>query len=448
MNCNEVKLEMTNMFNSDMDQTVLVDLIEHINQCAECSVEYQKTREVITTLTPRVLPNAPLSLKQNIINQIKMEEIKMKPEDSKTVKIGSRYRKILSIAAVLALLLMVIPIVDKHNLFTRNTAKAAGIFIKSSIEATHLIKSMIMKLKVRTVAHDNFSLVGTEYSMVEHTIWKSFEEPVRWRVDKGGRVVVFDGKSQYLWIPNLDIALKAGEQANFTEWLKILLDPEQVLNKEQKEAKDNNSRFLMKEKNGELCMTITSKARGNFMNDYLKNSSIDESDNRREYTFDSNTKLLKGLKIFILDGKKETLILEIEKITYDVPLDSSLFSINLPSGVEWKESYRPADNETYKNITSKRAAELFFQGMSENNWKTVAEGDAFFTGNSENIQKIKDNFGGLKVIKIGEPFKSGLYPGEFVPYEIKLKSGVIKKWNLALKYNNSNKTWYVDGGLD
>ena len=168
MNCNECKLEMTKLFDSDVDKTILADVMEHIQQCTDCSIEYKLTLEVITMLKPKLQPKAPFVLKQNIIHQLKMEETKMKKEVSKTVKMSSRYKKILSIAALLAIVMIIIPVVDKNNLFTNSTVKAAGIFIESSIKATQLIKSMVIKLKVRTIAHDNFALVGTEYDMVDH----------------------------------------------------------------------------------------------------------------------------------------------------------------------------------------------------------------------------------------------------------------------------------------
>ncbi|HET6557332.1 MAG TPA: hypothetical protein VFG54_08455 [Prolixibacteraceae bacterium] len=438
---------MANLTDPDMDKTVVANVMDHIQLCEDCSMDYQRTQQVITMLTPQFLPSAPFALKQNIINQLKMENEEMKKEVSKTIKISSRYRKILSIAALLAIVMMIVPIVDKNNLFTGNTAQAAGVFIESSIKATQLIKSMVIKMKVRTMAHDNFALVGTEYKLVDHTIWKSFEAPVRWRVDKGERVVVFDGNSQYLWLPKTEAGLKAGAKANFAEWFQILLEPENILKKEQEATKAKGSKITMNEKNGELLMTITSKAQGNFINDYCKNKSIEESDNRREYTFDSKTKLLKGLKVFILEGKKETLILEIENIDYNAPIDASLFAINLPSGVEWKEVTQNYTSETFKNISSKRAAELFFEGMANNNWKQVEETCGFFKNDSEKIKKFKEYFGGLTVIKIGEPFKSGIYPGDFVPYEIKFKSGETKKHNLAVRNDNPNKVWVVDGGF-
>jgi len=437
---------MVNLFDSEVDKTSLSKVIEHILQCPDCSLDYQRTEEVFSMLKPRFQLNAPFLLKQNIIHQLKMEEMEMKKEVSKTVRISSRLKKILSIAAVLAITMLIIPIVGKNSLYTDSTAKAASSFIESSIKATQLIKSMVIKLKVRTVAHDSFGLVGTEYAWVDHTIWKSFETPVKWRVDKGDRVVVFDGKFQYLWLPKIDQAVKGGSNVNFTEWFKILLEPENILMKEQDATKIKGSKFTMNEKNGELLMTITSKAQGNFINDYLKNKVIEDSDNRREYTFDSKTKLLKGLKMFILEGKKETLILEIEKIDYNVPIDSSLFAINLPSGIEWKEFTQNYNSETFKNISSKRVAELFFQGMANNDWKLVGEADDFFNSNSEKVKNIEEFYGGLKVIRIGEPFKSGIFPHDFVPYEIKFKSGRIKKMNLAVRNDNPNKVWRVDGG--
>jgi outer membrane lipoprotein-sorting protein len=306
---------------------------------------------------------------------------------------------------------------------------------------------MEMKIKVRTIAQDNFALVGTEYDWVEHTIKKSFEKPAKWRVDKGDRIVVCDGKNQYLWLPKLGAGYKAGVNANFIEWFKILLDPETILLKEKSGTLDKGSKITMEEKNGEICLNITSKAQGNFINDYCKNKSIVESDNRREYIFDSKTKLIKGLRIFILDVNKETLILESEKIEFNAPVEASLFTINLPEGAEWTDLTSTSDikSETFSNITSKRATEIVFDAMSRNDWDSVK--DVFQQYNFALLKIIKMKYGGLKVIKIGESFKSGKYLGEFVPYEVILNDGSHKKHNIAIRNDNKNKVWLVDGGL-
>ena len=77
----------------------------------------------------------------------------------------------------------------------------------------------------------------------------------------------------------------------------------------------------------------------------------------------------------------------------------------------------------------------------------------------------------MKIISIGRPFKARLNiaalielephlrnefkstkgdfeaPGVFVPYEIRLKDGTVRKWQLAIRCDNPDKCWYFDGGL-
>jgi outer membrane lipoprotein-sorting protein len=449
MECNKCKNEMYNLFDPDADQKLVADLKEHLLRCSGCSNDYRDMQNVISMLKPKQLPNTPFLLKHGIINHLSKEENKMTNKFSKAIKLNSTVKKVMAIAAVLALLMLIIPFVGKNGVFMNNTAKAANTLIENSIRASRLIKSMVIKLKVRTLAHDNFALVGTEYNMVEHTIWKTFEKPEKWRVDKGERIVVFDGTYQYLWLPKLGSAIKGDKNANFIEDFKVLLNPESILTKEQSNSKEQDSKFKLEDKDGELHMTIISKCRGNFINDYRKNKTLEESDRRREYNFDKTTKLLKGLKIYTIEGTKETLILEIEKIDYDVHIDPSIFVINLPQGVEWKElTDNYCVNETYKNATSKKAAELFFEGMAKKDWESLKEvWSALKMSSDEKATKIESYYGGLTILKIGEPFKSGLFPGEFVPYEIKLSTGEIRKMNLALRKDNPAKIWVIDGGL-
>ena len=211
----------------------------------------------------------------------------MKNRAFRTIGISSKFVKIISIAAVLVVALIVTPFVVKNDTFMNSTVKAANIFITSSIEATHMIKTMIIKLKVRTIADDSFASWEPKRNGGSYDL-KSFENPVKWRVDKGERIAVYDGNYQYLWLPKTDEGIKAGAEVNFTEWLQILLDPANILTKEQKSTNERGAKLTMNEKNGILSLSITSKARGNFINDYCKNRTIEESDNRREYTFDSS----------------------------------------------------------------------------------------------------------------------------------------------------------------
>ena len=444
MNCNDCKNDMHQLFDESADTSLVAALKNHIEDCQSCSVEFDEMQNVITTLQPKKEINAPLFLKQNIINDLSKNNINVKEGNVKRMQLSPFIKRVMAVAAVIMAIVISIFFFDKND-DSGNTAKAASSFFENSIIANDLVKNMIIKFSVRTEPKDNFELIGKENNMVEHTIIKTFDKPEKWRLEKPGRIVLFDGNNQYLWIPEIKEAVKGPENSGFVDWMKILLEPSSILWKEEAEAKSNSSKITMKESQGKLYVTITSKAQGNFLNDYMKNKSINESDNRREYVFDNKTKLLKGLKIYLLDNKKETLILNIENIDYDVAIDPSVFAITLPAGVEWKELNLAVTNENFSNITSKRAAELIFAAMAKNDFDSDKEIWAQFNFVAKKIMKNK--YGGLQVIKIGEPFKSGNYPGEFIPYEIKLRDGTIRKWKLALRNDNPNKVWMVDGGL-
>ena len=62
-------------------------------------------------------------------------------------------------------------------------------------------------------------------------------------------------------------------------------------------------------------------------------------------------------------------------------------------------------------------------------------------------ESFKEDLGGLTIVAIGEPFQSKGYAGWYVPYEIKLKSGEVKKWNLAIRKDNPAKRFVLDGGI-
>ncbi len=447
MDCEKCKLEIIELFDKNVTSDLEARILEHIEHCPECYNEYKSILDIIEILKPQQLPETPFLLKQNIMNQLKMEENEMTTKKSRIIRLSNRAKKLLSVAAVLALTMLALPIIDHNtNLFNRSV-KAANNLIEKSIRAAQQVKSMVITLYVRTLEDDNFSLVGTDYKMVKHSIYKSFEYPEKWRVEKPGRIVVFDGENQYLHIIKAQEFMKASRSFNILEGFDILLEPDRIMMREQSTLNKYGSKLQMEEKDGLVYLTITSKAQGNFLNDYNRNSSIIESDNRREYVFDKETNLLKGLKVFIIDGKKETLILESESIEYNTSIDPLLYAVNIPTGVAFRDLTLIPESDIFKNISSKRAAELFFNGLANSDWDLVGQTYATFHGKTERVEKLKDTLGGLKLVKLGEPFKSGLYAGEYVPYEIRLKSGKTIRHNLALRNDNPNKVWLVDGGF-
>ncbi len=303
-------------------------------------------------------------------------------------------------------------------------------------------------MDVRSLPKEPFDLVGTEYGFIEYKFWKQFSGKKPWRIEKPGRIVVFDGEKQYLYIPNIGIAYTAPENIAFVDWMKIFLDPKTILENEIAFAKDHDAKYSIDKTEDETILTVHANALGDFHNNYLKNASVLESDNTRIYTFEKSTSLLKSFELFINDDGKSVKVIGIKNIAYNIPIEGSTFSIALPPGVKWQEMTEPGYIKTFTKITSKQAAKKFFTALSKEDFDAVKPvWDVLQVTDSKKREMIEDEFGGLKLISLGESFKSGLYPGEFVPYKIKLKSGEIRESNLALRNDNPTKTWTVDGGI-
>jgi hypothetical protein len=181
-------------------------------------------------------------------------------------------------------------------------------------------------------------------------------------------------------------------------------------------------------------------------NDYLKNRDLDDADGRRVYRFNAKTQRLEEMEAYFHESGGDVLVLTIERIEYDKPIDPALFVLKLPENVGWiKELERLPDNEKYEKMTPLEAARTYFEACAKEDWAEVQKfEDAPLT------ERSKKYLGGLEILSLGKPFQSKGYAGGkgwFVPYEIKLKNGTIKKWNLAIRNDNQAHRYEVDGGI-
>lgn len=430
MKCNEFKENITSLLDPDENTSKME---QHMAQCSKCAEYYRETLSLIDSVTPKVMPNTPEAIKANVLNKTskKKRTISLKPAIKRMSRFSSIAAAIAIIAAVTILGVVNIP----------NEAKAANNIFNDAVKAVSGQQTMLMKLNVRTIGHDSFVSIELSENMVPHTISVIMSEPPVWRLEKSGRTAVCDEQNQYMWINNSQEGFIGDRNRNFVEWFDMLLDPKLIFIKEISEAQDNNNKYSVTKKDNEILLTVKAKAQGNFANDYLLNSSIDESNNRRVYTFDTTTKLLKSVKIFVEHKGKEVLILESTEINYNKPLDRQLI-VSVPDGYKWKRVGRAISNDLFSSITAEEAARLIFEAMSNN---TIEDIEEIF--NHTNTNALRETYSGCKIISIGKPFVSGVYPGKFIPYEIRLRNGQIKKHNLALRNDNENKVWVLDGGL-
>jgi hypothetical protein len=328
---------------------------------------------------------------------------------------------------------------------------AAAQILAGATEAVTDLQSIHINAQMRTLPRDNFAYVSLEHDFVPIEMWKR-TDPVQWRIDKPGRLVLMDGASTVLFI-RLGYASESGPSPDRypydSYWCGHILDVNKLLDNELDKARldENAELFVADEKQIDgsdvLVVQVTVPARVD-EDDYLRNKFVSDSDHRRVYCFDANTNLLKSFEIYVATDESEVKIFETTSIEYNPLIDDSVFTLDLPENVVWdKEPEILPDNKKYEDMTPKEAATAFFTACAEENWDEYLK----FNAQSHVPQRTKDYLGGIEIVSIGEPFQSGAYSGWFVPYEFKLRDGRVRKHNLALRNDNPSNRWQVDGGI-
>jgi hypothetical protein len=94
-------------------------------------------------------------------------------------------------------------------------------------------------------------------------------------------------------------------------------------------------------------------------------------------------------------------------------------------------------------MTPAEAARAFFEACAKEDWD---EAQKFWYAPVMG-KAAKERLGGLQIVRLGEPFQSKGWHGWFIPYEIKLKDGTVKKDDLAIRNDGPANRYLVDGGL-
>jgi hypothetical protein len=413
-------------------------------------MDKEKIEEILKNIGTEEIPADVHKIAQNTSNNFS-SSLRQTKQTKRPVLLEqimkSRIAKLAAAAVIIIVVLLSINIWDK----TLPTASAT-VVLQNAIDAVSDLWSVHMKARMRTGPRDNFSNIGLNYDFVDIEMWKSTNESglVQWRVEKPGRVLLMDGQSTIMLIrPNYGVLEERPLPLGcFDSWSGRLLNVAGLLDNELQKAKDIPDRAisLWREKDDGrdkivLNVDITTDTPED---DYIRNQFIQDSDYLKVYRFDAQTGLLEDLQVYVHTPDEDVLIFEVTEIEYNVEIDDSVFSLELPENMVWqKEAEILMDNEKYEQMEPKEVAQAFFQACADENWDEFLK----FWMTSEVDQRIKDYLGGLQIISIGETFKSGRYSGWFIPYEIKLKSGHIKKHNLAIRNDNPAHRYIVDGGI-
>lgn len=326
--------------------------------------------------------------------------------------------------------------------------KAAEVMSRGA-RALARLTSVHLRGQIRTYPQDNFASINPDGQFYSIELWKQFEPELKWRIEKPQRVVVMDGHSTVMLIRTGNIGVRVPQRANSafdTEWLHRIASLSDTIANELKNATAKGWKLGLAEEtgpDGKLKSIVTVQANSGLLeDDYRKNKSFANADTRRVYRFDAQSELLESVQIYLASPSGEVPVFELTQIDYNEPIDPKVWQLELPADVSWfQEPQKLPDNEKYASMTAEQAARAFFEACGRNDW---VEAGKFW---SPVNQQLKDYLGGLQLLSLGDSFTSKAYPGRFVPYEVKLSDGTVKKFNLAIRNDNPTGRWQVDGGI-
>lgn len=412
----------------------------HLETCADCRAEYRAITSLQQRLIHRGQAAAEVSLIEQVMQRVRRESFKPERETLMSKLMKHRWGFGLGAAAGAAVLLSVVLLITP-----KAQATAVGVLTKGA-QAVAKLTSIHLRGQLRTLPGDNFSYINADCDFCPIELWKQFAPDLKWRAEKPGRFVVMDGVSTVHYIKSANMGVKLPqrtESAFDTDWLHRIANLSHTISNEVKNAVDRGWKLDLVEvsTNGRLFSVVTVHTTSGVPdNDYCKNTFIGNADTRRVYRFDSQSELLDSVQIYLVRPVGEVLIFDLSQLDYNQPIDAGVWQPQLPANVNWyQEPQKLADNNKYTSMTAEQAVRAFFEACSREDWN---EAGKFMSPMTEGVKQV---YGGLEIIHLGDAFTSATYGGRFVPYEVKLRA---QPFNVRVSNTNSAKRFVIEGVYD
>jgi hypothetical protein len=432
MTCSAARRQIADFFDPAVQPAAA--LREHLSACARCAAAFEETLNAVSMVTPRERVTASPGFKTRTVERLRTELAAGSTRTSRWRFFAAPLPRLAIAGTSVLLLVLALP-----RIASLTTNRRATTLLAQSVQALRKVHTMHLTARMRSPERDNFEAIGANFDFVPVEMWKEFSTS-RWRIEKPGRVVLMDGQQATLVI-RPDYVRTGGPGAGFIEWIRPLFDPESVLTSELRAAQKGVSRATLRPEGREVVLTTVRAAEGPFVNGVGHNDSVQQSDHTRIYRFDAATGLLLGLQIVLHDSDRDVLVFEISGVRYDEPIPTEVWTLEIPEhavrGIEAEEMPRTRPLPA----SAREAAAMFLTGVAQQDWDQVL----MVYAESDVPEHLKAE-GGWRVVSIGEAFQSGIYRGWYVPYELVLRDGTVKRWNLTVRNDNSIRRWTVDGG--
>ena len=442
MNCNEFKEKVADLFDKNIDLKTQQECNEHMAICPECKAYYEELRETFIMLQPHEAA-IPAEEQHTDNHQVSLNDGGAKaPNNIKKPKLW-RY------AAVAASFVLGFFIGWNHLFSTPAVAESKRItFLQQSIQSVQNVGSFQMEVYARTTPQENFAYFDPAMPFVKTDIRLLRQnDSLFYRVEKAnGRTVVSDGRNQYMWVPE-KLYLKGNRGANFLERFSNLMFPERLLATQKSAiALSKENKVTQTETDTTVVLTVEGTEKYSDLQQLFETGKMDECSIIIENTFTKNDNLLRFVKLWVVKDGQKTLLLHIDNIRYNVML-SKADIIRLPDA-EWTDvtQQQPTSSsrlEQLKSETAEQAAERILGAIISGNESQASEALVYYKSVFNNLSKRMKN---CKASNF-QVRKESSYAGVYVFYTLTSPDGKQEKRHIALRNDNQQHIWIIDGGL-
>ncbi len=422
MNCNDFKEKVVDLFDKDIDMQAQAQLREHMANCHDCKAYYDELRKTFNILQPL---------------------------DTANIRKTKITHRLWRYAAAVAIFLFGFVIGWNHLFSTPAVADDAKLtFLQQSIQSVQNVGSFQMEVYARTTQQENFATFDPAMPFVKIDIKLLRQNDfLFYRVEKAnGRTVVSDGRNQYMWIPNV-LYLKGSQESDFLEHFANLIFPERLLTIQKSAIKlSNENKMTQVESDSTIVLTVDGVEKNSDLRQLFETGKMDDCRLIVENTFTKNDGLLRFVKLWVIKDGKKILLLYIDNIRYNVMLNKGEIT-RLPTA-EWTDitEQRATSSNRLKqlqNETPQQAAKRILNAIIADKDSQAAEALIYYKSIlPQLIHKLK----GCKVSAF-ETRKDSSYVGVYVFYTLTTPEGNREKRHIAIRNDNEQHIWIVDGGL-
>lgn len=422
MNCNDFKEKVVDLFDKDIDMQAQAQLREHMANCHDCKAYYDELRKTFNILQPL---------------------------DTANIRKTKITHRLWRYAVAVAIFLFGFVIGWNHLFSTPAVADDAKLtFLQQSIQSVQNVGSFQMEVYARTTQQENFATFDPTMPFVKTDIKLLRQNDfLFYRVEKAnGRTVVSDGRNQYMWIPNV-LYLKGSQESDFLEHFANLIFPERLLTIQKSAIKlSNENKMTQVEGDSTIVLTVDGVEKNSDLRQLFETGKMDDCRLIVENTFTKNDGLLRFVKLWVIKDGKKILLLHIDNIRYNVMLNKGEIT-RLPTA-EWTDitEQRATSSNRLKqlqNETPQQAAKRILNAIIADKDSQAAEALIYYKSIlPQLIHKLK----GCKVSAF-ETRKDSSYVGVYVFYTLTTPEGNREKRHIAIRNDNEQHIWIVDGGL-